>query len=208
MARKRRWLIAAAAVALPAAALAAHRGTGTNNRPGTGAFYRPVAAAQRVQGAVRPVGMMVPAFQPVIMELPPLVPMALIRQVVLIQDQMQASMAALQQFAMQPMMTASPPPGGAGFAQVTMVSVSGLRGACGESMTVVPGPNGQPVASVRRFGNGCAPVPAAMPAPVAPMSAPAQAVPHLPPGALPPPSKLIYTDYKLPQKTSVPAQQG
>lgn len=184
MTRKKFWLIAAAAMALPAVAWA--------GRP----------AARDV--IVIPAGFApppMPLIQPVLLPMP-VQPGGLFREVALLQNQMQASMAALQRFAVQPIAL---PPGGTDFTRISMVSISGPDAVCGETMTVVPGPNGKPVVTVRRIGKGCAPMPAALPRA---MPAPAQAAPHLPPNALPPPSKLIYAKYRIPPKEPAPIRQG
>ena len=184
-------LIAAAALALPAVAWAA--------RP---------AAPDLV---MIPVGFVpIPVFQPVLLPRP----RAMLREMALMQERMRTSMAALQRLAIQPIMPAmriAVPPGDFGFTQVSMVSVSGSGQVCGETVTVAPAPDGRQVVSVRHIGKGCAPLPASMPAPMAPMQTmpePVQAAPHPPPGALPPPSKLIYAKYRIPPKGAARVQQG
>ncbi|MGC9270618.1 hypothetical protein, partial [Acidiphilium sp.] len=169
-----------------------------------------------------PMQVMLPVAAPMPMPGPMPAPAALFQQVALMQSQMLANLAALQQFAAQPMLPAALPLGGTGLTQVplggtgvtqvSMVSVGGPGGVCSEQMQILRGPNGQVRVLVHRSGNACGPVPTA--APGIPMGAvPAQlpamgAKPHLPPGALPPPSKLIYADYPVPAKTAPPAQQG
>lgn len=176
MNRKKLWLMAAA-MALPVFASA-----------GQPDAARPAPQPALPEVIVLPVGfpqMLVPVMPS---------PQALIRQVALMQRRMEASMAALQRLAVQPV---SLPAGAKGFTEISMTTISGPQGACGESMTIVPGRDGKPVVSVRRIGHGCGHLAVSMPG-----GAPAQAAPHRPANALPPPSKLIYADYKLPAKAA------
>lgn len=181
MNRKKLWLMAAA-MALPVFASA-----------GQPDAARPAPQPALPEVIVLPVGfpqMPMPAMPMFVMPNP----QALIRQVALMQRQMEASMAVLQRLAARPI---SVPAGAKGFTEISMTTISGPQGACGESMTIVPGRDGKPVVSVRRIGHGCGHLAVSMPG-----GAPAQAAPHRPANALPPPSKLIYADYKLPAKAA------
>lgn len=132
----------------------------------------------------------------------PVVPAALIRQVDAMQESMQAQMAVLERLAFAPVALAPMPapvdtsPGS--YTQVSMVSVGGSGGVCNEQMEIVPGHNGRMHVFVRREGKGCAPEAAALAHGGPHATAPAPRRPHLPPNALPPPSKLLQADYAVP----------
>lgn len=188
MIRKKFLLIAAAALSLPTVAWAA-----------------PKAARNIV---VIPAGFVsLPAFQPVLLPVSP-APSAMIREMALMQEQMQANMLALQRLTFQPIMPGAKlliPAGGSGVTQVSMMSFSGPKQVCGETITVLSSRNGKPKISVRHIGSACTPLPAAMLAPVSPTQVkpgPAKSVPPMPAGALPPPSKLIYAKYEVPLHTA------
>lgn len=146
----------------------------------------------------------------VVAPMPPIIPMmmpvAFIRQMALMQQQM----AMLQRIAFsRPLLTSSFGFGGLGNGamQVSMLSFGGPGGVCSEQMQVVPGPNGQTKVYVRRSGNACTPMSTAFGKAGGMKMTPMPAAPTLPGNALPPPSKLIYADYPVPV-TASPAQQG
>ncbi|MCW8306163.1 hypothetical protein AruPA_03860 [Acidiphilium sp. PA] len=141
----------------------------------------------------------------------PVMPSAFIEQMAMMQRQMLASLTALENL---PEMAAFPA-GGDGLTQVSMVSSTASSGGpvsvCSEQMQFEPAPNGQTRVIIHRSGNGCGPMPAAVPAGIGqrPIARPEpQAAPHLPPGALPPPATLTYARYPIPPRTARPAQQG
>ncbi|MDD2876321.1 MAG: hypothetical protein PHT60_03725 [Acidiphilium sp.] len=219
MSKAKYWLLAAGAVALPVAAWAAGPSP-------VGAVYQPIAAARatvlRPGDARRRIVMIPIAFTTLAMPMPmmiavPAMPVQapLMRQIVSMQAQLQATMAAMQQFVMPPLLVPGFPAGRAGVTQVTMVTVDGAGRGCSEQMRIIHGPNGQTGVLIHRSGDACGPLPAAMPGVAGREktmpgagSLPSQAGSPLPSGALPPPSKLIYAAYKLPPRVAQPAQQG
>jgi hypothetical protein len=180
------WLIATAIVVCPAIASAAP------------------AAAPATQVIIPTVLVPMPVALPVM-------PSAFIEQLAMMRRQMLASLTALQSL---PDMAALPA-GAGGLMQVSMVSSAASSGepisVCSEQMQFEPAPNGQTRVVIHRSGNGCGPMPAAVPAGLGqrPVTQPAPAAaPHLPPGALPPPASLTYARYPIPPRTARPAQQG
>jgi hypothetical protein len=171
--------LAAAVVALPAVALAAS------------------PAAVPAEIVVVPVAM-----APVPFMAAPAIPVALIRQMNEMQRAMQVQMAALEQLAAAPLAPtlamAGPPALQGGTTRITMVSSGGPSGVCSEQMEIMPGNNGRMHVFVRRSA-GCTPQAAALPGPhEGPKALHPSAHAHLPPNALPPPSKVIEADYAVP----------
>lgn len=176
--------LAAAAVALPAAAMAAPP------RHGAEIVLVPVPVAF----TATPVQFGAP-----------IVPAALIRQVEALQQSMQAQMAALEQLAASPFAMpqfAMPGiPARGGITRVSMVSVGGPNGVCNEQMEIVPGHAGRMHVFMRSSGNGCAPQAAALAhGRHVPHAAPPAHV-HRPANALPPPSPLLQADFQVPGHT-------
>lgn len=169
--------LAAATALLPAAALAA-------------------PPARPAEIVVLPV-----ALAPVPAELAvPAMPVAFLRQIDAMQQSMQ--MAALERLAFAPLTMV--PVGApvnvapARYTQVSMVSIGAPDGVCNEQMEIVPGQNGRMHVFVRREGRGCAPEAASLAHGTPHVSAHAPQHRHLPPNALPPPSKLLQADYMVP----------
>lgn len=131
-------------------------------------------------------------------------PAALFRQIDAMQQSMQMQMAAFERLAFAPVSV--PQPGTpmsampAGYTQVSMVSVGGPGGVCNEQMDIVPGTSGRMQIFIRREGKGCAPEAASLAHAhgASHASAPAPQHRHLPPNALPPPSKLLQAGYLVP----------
>lgn len=127
----------------------------------------------------------------------PVIPVALIRQIDALRQSMRVQMAALEHLAAAPFaMPRFVVPGGTTL--VSMVSVGGPNDACSEQMEIVPAQSGRMLVFMRSRGKGCAPEAAALAhGALVPHVAPPRHA-HRPPDALPPPSPVVQADYLVP----------